>query len=151
MGADGHLRGVEVEPEPDHIDRRGKALVRCEGDAQLGTDVEEGIKGPADVKVAALAPDEIINLDERVVPMLGPDPSDLRHHAHTGGARDAAAEGQGDVDVGGIVKGDAKERHRQGFGAKLVIGSHDVGSPHVGTDARVDEAPAEVSGGRTGV
>ena len=42
--ADGHLRGVEVDPEPDIVNGQGKALVGCESDAQLGADVEEGIE-----------------------------------------------------------------------------------------------------------
>ena len=40
---------------------------RGEGEAQLSVDVEESVKGPPRVEVCALAADEIVDIDKRVV------------------------------------------------------------------------------------
>ena len=53
--ADGHLRGVQVEPDPDDCD--------SEGEARLSADVEESVKGTPRVEVCALAADKVVNID----------------------------------------------------------------------------------------
>ena len=110
--ADGHLRGVQVEPEPDHVGSGVHTLLGGESHAQHRAQADERVERPARDEVGGLATDKVVHVDEGVVPAPGHNPGDRGHHMNTGGAGGAAAKWQSHV-VADAVQSYAVQRRRQ--------------------------------------